>query len=98
MAFTKQTPEERNAHLWGSVEAVPLANVGEFRIVKEKRGELIIGFRVQEMRFMRCTREYDWRNCGRRVYTIEAARDLKEHTIRQRELRMLPAPEFVTVE
>lgn len=76
---------------------------GEFRIAREKRGELIVGFRVQEYRYRRNVieqgvGEHRWMNIGRRVFTVDAARDLLEFTKRQRGARMLPPAEYETVE
>ena len=54
-----------------------------FRIVAEKRGEAVIGFRVQVMgRTMRFSCENGelvrpWRNRGRRVYTVADAENLR---------------------
>jgi hypothetical protein len=71
---------------------------GEFRIARVNRGELVTGFRVQEYRFQRRFQEHRWMNCGRLVYTVEAARDLKEFTIRQRSMQMLPQAEYTEIQ
>lgn len=54
-----------------------------FRIVAEKRGDAVTGFRVQIMGRSRrgsenCEFQDVWRNKGRKVYTVEDATMLRE--------------------
>lgn len=66
------------------------AGMGQFRIVKEKRGDLIIGFRVQIESYGRrgakwvsglaeqSEHGFYWRNIGRRTYSINEARAYRQ--------------------
>ncbi len=48
-----------------------------FRIVSEKRGDAVTGFRVQKLGFSRAAKSEVWRNKGRRVYTVQDAQNLR---------------------
>jgi hypothetical protein len=66
-----------------------------FRIVTEKRGEAVIGFRVQKETWPRCPEGYNaqgpvWRNRGRRVFTVADAQELQDILIKQSQATMLP--------
>lgn len=45
-----------------------------YRIVKATQGELVTGFHVQTERWVRSADAYVWRNIGRKVFSLEAAR------------------------
>ena len=51
-----------------------------FRIVSEKRGDAVTGFRVQRQSLKRAKdgegHEWGWANKGRRVFTVSDAREL----------------------
>ena len=65
-------------------------NDSKFRIVKEKRGDVIVGFRVQIESYGRrgarivsglaeqSEHGFYWRNIGRRTYSIEEARAYRQ--------------------
>lgn len=77
-----------------SAEIAPDTNTygkgGQFRIVKEKRGDLVIGFRVQIESYGQRGAKWVsglgeqsefgpyWRNIGRRLYSIEEARAYRQ--------------------
>ena len=72
------------------VERNTYGNDSKFRIVKEKRGDLVIGFRVQIESYGRRGAKWIsglaeqsefgqyWRNIGRRTYSIEEARAYRQ--------------------
>jgi hypothetical protein len=67
-----------------STQHTPSKCGGQFRIVREKRGDLITGFRVQVEKYGRNpSTAYErgpyWANIGRKAYTVEAARDYRAH-------------------
>lgn len=47
---------------------------GNYRIVKATQGELVTGFHVQIERWVRSANAHVWRNIGRKVFSLEAAR------------------------
>ena len=49
-----------------------------FRIVAEKRGACVIGFRVQRHAWSRATNETIWRNVGKRDLDQRQAFEMKE--------------------
>jgi YD repeat-containing protein len=72
-----------------------------FRIVQEKRGDIVTGIRVQQRSYRY---HYDdqgnrtetcevWRNRGRRVFTVEAAVKLRDF-LRQQQMATTPPAEY----
>jgi hypothetical protein len=67
---TKQTYQEAY-----STQPTP----GQMRIVKEMRGEVMVGFRVQFARYNRASGDCSWGNVGRRSYTLDFARKQRDY-------------------
>ena len=67
-----------------------------FRIVIERKGELTVGYRVQQECFRPANEFRDagpvWRNRGRRLFDLESARKLKTHL---EEMQQAATPEVV---
>lgn len=65
-----------------------------FRIVSECRGEVVVGFRVQQMGWVK---NHDsglmsevWRNRGKRVFTIDDAEHIRGFLIQQHQAATQP--------
>ena len=81
-------------HQYGDTPAV---TIPAFRIVAENKGNCTVGYRVQENMN---THEYNtqyWQNRGRRVYTREDARHLRDFLIHQK-LASVPMVTYSEVE
>jgi hypothetical protein len=73
---------------------------GNYRIVAEKAGACILGFRVQKEQYRRggdSVGETYWRNRGRRCFSPEAADRLRELLIQQDQRQERPQVEYVEV-
>lgn len=73
-----------------------------FRIVQEKRGDVVTGLRVQKLGFTRMNVDTGvgssevWRNKGRRVYTMKDAEALRTY-LESEQRAALPPVEYVEV-
>lgn len=61
-----------------------------FRIVSEKRGDAVIGFRVQKQGYCLHKNTEVWRNRGRRMFTVQDAQNLRSWLEHQEQATMLP--------